>query len=138
MRTGAVFTNHSQEHSLSVSPRFSKFECNTTSDWLNRTVVGIKIHRHETDSDAETLIQCERERGRRGCVLSKKSVPQASKTQYLIRLYFGEVIFLSSSSGSLGNQRIAWEEIHVSVLGIDQSILLSIVLLAVITDVHAL
>ena len=34
-KTGSVFTNHSQEHSLSFSPRFSKFECNTTSDWLN-------------------------------------------------------------------------------------------------------
>ena len=35
---GSVFTNDSQEHSLSYSPRFSKVECNTTSDWLNQTV----------------------------------------------------------------------------------------------------
>ena len=33
-----VFTNHSQEHSLSFSPKFCKFECNTTSDWLNHMV----------------------------------------------------------------------------------------------------
>ena len=33
--TGSVFTKHSQEHFLSISQRFSKFECNTTSDWLN-------------------------------------------------------------------------------------------------------
>ena len=26
------------DHSLSFSPRFCKFECNTTSDWLNRMV----------------------------------------------------------------------------------------------------
>ena len=33
-----VLTNHSQEHSLSYSARVSKFECNTTSDWLNQMV----------------------------------------------------------------------------------------------------
>ena len=33
-----VFTNHSQEHSSSFSPRFCKFECNTNSDWLNRMI----------------------------------------------------------------------------------------------------
>ena len=32
---GSVFTNHSQEHSLSFSARL---ECNTTFDWLNRVV----------------------------------------------------------------------------------------------------
>ena len=32
------FTNYSQEHSLFCSPNFRKFECNTTSDWLNHTV----------------------------------------------------------------------------------------------------
>ena len=37
-RPAYVFTNHSQEHSLSFSPKFGKFECNTTSDWLNHTV----------------------------------------------------------------------------------------------------
>ena len=36
--TGPVFTNHSQEHSSSFSPRFCNFECNTTTDWLNRMV----------------------------------------------------------------------------------------------------
>ena len=35
---GCVFTNHSQEHSLSFSQRICQFECNTTSDWLNRMV----------------------------------------------------------------------------------------------------
>ena len=35
---GSVFTYHSQEYSLSFSPRFSKFECNTAFDWLNRMV----------------------------------------------------------------------------------------------------
>ena len=30
-RSGSVFTNHSEEHSFSFSPRFCKFECNTTS-----------------------------------------------------------------------------------------------------------
>ena len=35
---GSVFTNRSQEHSLSSSLRFNKFERNTTSDWLNHTV----------------------------------------------------------------------------------------------------
>ena len=37
MEPGSVFTNHSQEHSLSSS-QFCIFECNTTSDWLNRMV----------------------------------------------------------------------------------------------------
>ena len=37
-RSGSLFTNHSREHSLSFSPAFCKFECNTTSDWLNRMV----------------------------------------------------------------------------------------------------
>ena len=32
---GSYFTNHSQEHSLSFSPRFCQFECNTTYDWQN-------------------------------------------------------------------------------------------------------
>ena len=35
---GHVFTNHSQEYSFSFSPRFCKFECNTTTDWLNGMV----------------------------------------------------------------------------------------------------
>ena len=35
---GSVFTHHSQEHSLSFSPRFSKFVFNTTSDWPNGMV----------------------------------------------------------------------------------------------------
>ena len=30
------FTNHSKDHFLSVYQRFSKFECNKTSDWLDR------------------------------------------------------------------------------------------------------
>ena len=34
-KAGPVFTNHSQEQSLSFSPRFEKLECNTTSDRLN-------------------------------------------------------------------------------------------------------
>ena len=29
----AVFTKHSQEHSLSIYPRFWKFKCDITSDW---------------------------------------------------------------------------------------------------------
>ena len=33
-----VFTNPSQERSLSFSPRFCKFQCNATSDWLNHMV----------------------------------------------------------------------------------------------------
>ena len=36
--TWTVFTNHSKKHYLSFSPRFGKFECNTTSDWLNHMV----------------------------------------------------------------------------------------------------
>ena len=35
LQPGSVFTNHSQEHSLSFSQRFHKSECNTTSDQLN-------------------------------------------------------------------------------------------------------
>ena len=31
-RSGSVFTNHSQEHSLSISQRLNKFECSTISD----------------------------------------------------------------------------------------------------------
>ena len=31
-------SNHSPERSLSISPKFCKFECNTTSDWINLTV----------------------------------------------------------------------------------------------------
>ena len=41
-RSGSVFTNHSLECSLSYSPDFSihlaAFECNATSDWLNRNI----------------------------------------------------------------------------------------------------
>ena len=36
--TGSVITNQSQEQSLSFSPIFNQFECNITSDWLNRVV----------------------------------------------------------------------------------------------------
>ena len=36
--TGSVPTNHSQEHSLSFFFKICKFECNTTSDWLNHMV----------------------------------------------------------------------------------------------------
>ena len=35
---GSVFSNHSQEYSLSPSPRFCQFLCNTTSDLLNYLV----------------------------------------------------------------------------------------------------
>ena len=38
---GSVFTNHSVERSLSYSLDFCNleaFECNTTSDWLDRTL----------------------------------------------------------------------------------------------------
>ena len=45
-RTGAVFTNHFSECSLSYSPEFSvaleAFECKTTSDWLNHMVSPIR------------------------------------------------------------------------------------------------
>ena len=37
-QSGSVFTNHSQEHSLSFSSRFCEFKYNTTYDWLNRMV----------------------------------------------------------------------------------------------------
>ena len=37
-RAGSVFTNHSKEDALPFPPRFCKFECNTTSDWLNRMI----------------------------------------------------------------------------------------------------
>ena len=37
--TGSVFTHHSQEHSLSFSPRFCKFECNTT--WFSQSEVAL-------------------------------------------------------------------------------------------------
>ena len=30
--------HHAQKYSLSFSSRFCKFECNKTSDWLNRMV----------------------------------------------------------------------------------------------------
>ena len=36
--SGSVFTNHSQEHCSSLSPRCCKLECNTASDWLNGVV----------------------------------------------------------------------------------------------------
>ena len=35
LKSGSEFTDRCQERSLSFSPRFSKFECNITSDWLN-------------------------------------------------------------------------------------------------------
>ena len=35
---GLSIHNHPQKHSLYFSPRFCKFECNTTSDWLNHMV----------------------------------------------------------------------------------------------------
>ena len=38
LTSGSVYTNHSQEYSLSFSPRLCQFECDTTSDWLNRMV----------------------------------------------------------------------------------------------------
>ena len=38
LNKGPYFTKHSQEHSLSFSPKFGTFECNTTSDRLNRMV----------------------------------------------------------------------------------------------------
>ena len=43
-KTGSVLAYHSQEQYLSLffPLRFSKFECNTTSDWLNRTVLPIR------------------------------------------------------------------------------------------------
>ena len=33
-----AYTDYSQENSLSYSPRFCKFERNTTCDWLNHIV----------------------------------------------------------------------------------------------------
>ena len=39
--SASVFTNHFQDSSSSFSPRFCKFECNTTSDWLNRKPYGL-------------------------------------------------------------------------------------------------
>ena len=36
---GSVFTNHSQEHSFSFSPKLCKFESNTTSYMLNHTIL---------------------------------------------------------------------------------------------------
>ena len=41
-QTEPIFTNHFQEYSLSFAPGFYKFECNTTSDWLNRMVEPIR------------------------------------------------------------------------------------------------
>ena len=37
-RSESVFTNHYQDK----SPRFCIFDCNTTSDWLNRMVYAAK------------------------------------------------------------------------------------------------
>ena len=37
-KLGSVFAKQNQENFLSFSPGFKKFECNTTSDWLNRRV----------------------------------------------------------------------------------------------------
>ena len=40
-KTNNVFENgcnHSQKHHLPFSPRFCKFECNTSPNWLNRMV----------------------------------------------------------------------------------------------------
>ena len=38
MNTRVLFTNHSQEHSMAFSPRFCKFECNTTEVVLHSHV----------------------------------------------------------------------------------------------------
>ena len=42
--SGSEFTNHSQEYSLSISPRFGKFECNTTSDWRMFSQSEVVLH----------------------------------------------------------------------------------------------
>ena len=41
IKVGSVFTNHSQEHSLSFSS--NRFESNITSDWLNNMVKPIRV-----------------------------------------------------------------------------------------------
>ena len=49
--SGSIFTSHSRERPLSFSPRLGKFECNTTSDWLNRMVTANyrKIQEHSEE-----------------------------------------------------------------------------------------
>ena len=39
MARGLTFTNHSQEHSLSISPKVCELESNTVFNWLNCLVV---------------------------------------------------------------------------------------------------
>ena len=46
---GSVFKNHSQEHPVSFSPGFCKFECNTTADWLNRMVLNRMVENKTTN-----------------------------------------------------------------------------------------
>ena len=46
MDSGSVFTKHSQEYTLSFSPRFCKFEFNTTSDWLNHNGLANEVVLH--------------------------------------------------------------------------------------------
>ena len=39
--SGSVLINHSQQHSLSFSPRFCEIGCNRTADWLNHKPYGL-------------------------------------------------------------------------------------------------
>ena len=56
----SVFTDHSQENSLSFSSRFCKFECNTHSDWLNRMVVfhlNLQILEKNTENKTKSVLK---------------------------------------------------------------------------------
>ena len=52
-------TNLSEEHSLSFSPEFSKFECNTTPDWLNQKLCYIQMMLDIEKSGEQDKKRCE-------------------------------------------------------------------------------